>query len=222
MGILAAALTAGLVTWGIDVLRNHLRRARLEIGGCEFVDQGPDTRFYFLTVSNRGLTTARACVGQLTIHLKDRDQVYDVGLVDQESLRGHSTAGLTNFETPWQRLPASVEINIHPKQSQRLAIARAKRNGEWGFLIPTETGYEVPRILFGGGGFEYIARVGSDNAAPVVAFGQVLNTGEHPPTMELSEGPTEAFRWTPPRLPLAKRVWRTLRRPVQLLGPPPW
>lgn len=219
---LVAAVVSGAVAWGYELARSYLRRARLEISSCEYHDDG-HTRYFYLTVRNFGRTTARACVPQLTIHLKDWDTVRDGSLVNPASIAGHGTAGLNNVATCWQRADHPIEITIHPGQSQRLELASATSHpgqGEgWIFALPTELGYKQRRIVFGGGGFEYIARVGSDNANPVYAFGQVLTAGRHPPTLELSAGPTAAFGWIPPKMTLGRRIWRYLRRPIQL-GPP--
>lgn len=203
-----AALVSGAVAWAYEAVRSHFRRARLGVDGCEYHDDGQQ-RFFYLTVTNRGRITARACVPQLTLHLKTWDKVLPGGYFNQSSIDGHGSAGLNNIATVWQRSDRPMEVSIHPGQSQRIEVAAVRiANGEWIFTIPSEAGYDRPHMRFGGVGFEYIARVGSDNAKPVLCFGQVLNAGAHPPTIEISSQPTASFAWKPP--PLLTRARRRL------------
>ena len=64
------------------------------------------------------------------------------------------------------------------------------------FTIPMQIGYEMPLAVFSGPGYEFLARVGSDNAEPVLAFGRIL-WSELNPTMEPSAEVTPAFRLPP-------------------------
>lgn len=198
--LIVAAVISGGVAWTYEKIKAYLGRARLEIDSCEIHDD-EGRRYFYLTVTNRGQTTARACVAQLTIHLKHWDRVLPGGHFNPSSMVGHGTAGLNNITTVWQRATRPIEVSIHPLQSQRLELATASMSDdEWVFTVAGDAGYDRPHIRFGGGGFEYIARVGSDNAGPVLCFGQVLNAGQHPPTLEISSAPTQAFAWKPPSL----------------------
>lgn len=63
---LVAAIVSPLVVWGREWLRSYLRRPRLKVVACEYHDDSKN-RYFYVTVKNEGKTTARACVGQLTV-----------------------------------------------------------------------------------------------------------------------------------------------------------
>lgn len=199
---LVAALVSGVAVWFFEAIRTYMYRAKLAIWACEYLDDGHN-RYFFLSVTNYGRNTARACVPQLTIHLKDWNKVLDSGMVNNATIAGHGSAGIDNIPAYWERVDRPLEINIHPGQSQRITIGAASlvRSNEFGYIftIPSELGYKFPRFQFGGGGFEFLARVGSDNAKPIIRFGQVLDAGDYPATIEISGGPTPGFQWQPPK-----------------------
>ena len=214
--LVAAVVSAG-VGWVRDAVQEYLRRPQLVIDSCEFHDAG-DTRHFYLTVRNKGRTTARACVAQLTIAPLMIDEIYDGALVTRESLLSGGTASLTNVATKWQRVDSTVELDIHPEQSQRLELAAGKvmSGGERDphgnrpeahslFFMPTERGYAELRIRFRGKGFQFLLRVGADNAEAVHRWGQILANTPHPPTIELSESrPTNPFPEDPDPLRLLR------------------
>ena len=197
--------------WIRDTLLRYYRRTKLEINGCDFHDDG-EWRIFYLIVWNRGKTTARACVGQLSIAPLNQIHITSSGLATEETIRTGSSAALNNVGTYWSRGDKPIEIAIHPGQSQRLVIGRARSRSPMehsNFTIPTELGFEPARIVFSGRGYEFVGRVGSDNADPVLAFGRVL-WSELNPTIELSDGVTDLFK-LPPHL-MRKPRWRRWAR----------
>jgi len=209
INIVIAAIVGALASWAREAIVRYYRRAKLEINGCVFHDDGT-WREHYITVRNRGKTTARACVGQITIAPQNPFHVKPDGIVNEDSIRSGSSAPLDDVGLFWYRADKPLEITIHPGQAQRLVIGRARSRSPIelsDFTIPTGLGYEPPQVIFSGPGYEFIARVGSDNADTILAFGRVL-WSELNPAMELSEGVTEAFRM--PNIP--KKRWFGLRK----------
>ena len=202
--ILVAASAGALAAWAREAIIGYCRRAKLEVNGCDFHDGGTWREFYII-VKNFGKTTARACVGQLTIAPLKPFKVKSSGLVNENTIRAGSSASLDNISTYWARADKPMEIAIHPGQAQRLVIARARSRSpreSSDFTIPTVFGYKPPQIVFSGAGFEYLVSIGSDNADPIFAFGRVL-WSELGPTIELSDEITQAFQ-----LPPIPSLWR--------------
>lgn len=220
---LVAALVSGAVAWVYESVRAYYRRAKLEVASCEHHDDGM-TRYFYVAVRNRGKTTARACVPQLTIHIEDVTKVRDGGLVNQASIAGHGKASLTNVATCWQRADKPISVDVHPGQSQRFELASVTSHQglgkRWIFSLPTEVGYGIRRVVFEGDGFEYLATVGSDNATPVKTFGHVSLIPSGPPEIRLSTEPTAHLEAPTVNPSLFRRLWPKLRRPLRL-GPPP-
>jgi hypothetical protein len=120
----------------------------------------------------------------------------------------------------WQRADRSVEIDIHPRQAQRLELALGQIQCEAGlpapstdpselfttFAIPSEAGYPLARFRFRGKGFQFLVRVGADNAEPVHQWGQILAALPAQPSVELSDAePTNPFPDDPEPLALLRR-----------------
>lgn len=207
--IVIAATVGAIAAWAREAVVRYSRRAILEINGCDYHDDGT-WREHYIIVRNRGKTTARTCVGQITVAPRNPFQVKPGGIVTEDSIRSHSSASLNDIGLFWYRADKPLEIAIHPEQAQRLVIGRSRSRSSVGnvdFTIPTGLGYEPPQVVFSGPGYEFIARIGSDNAKPTLAFGQIL-WSELNPAMELSEEVTSAFRISN----VSKMRWKRLRK----------
>jgi hypothetical protein len=170
-GPLLGGVAGALAAWARDSYVGWSRRAKLEIiGPAEYSDSG--YQVWQLLVRNRGRNSATACVAQITIVPLSGSEAFG-GLVDSLNTSG---SALSEVLTSWARDDRPVEISIHPSQSMRFEICRVVANrpaqAVAEITIPTETGYEFPRVMFRGRGFEFLARVGSSNAQPIARFGR--------------------------------------------------
>jgi hypothetical protein len=172
--------------------------------GLDYLDDG-EWRTVYLLVRNTGAATAKACRGKLTIAPLSPFQVKEGGIVKAAAVRSGSAAALNDVELPWAETYRS-ETSIHPGEVERLEIGRARirsPQNQVDFTIPTGDGYNPPRIIFVGPGCEYLIRVVGENAPAVMVFGRWVWDRLNP-TIEMSEGPTEAFRPPPEPLPVVR------------------
>jgi hypothetical protein len=150
-------------------------RARLSVKRFGVMYQ-QDWCSFIVIVENRGRTTARVCVGQMSMGtFASRDPT--AGPTTPEAWLGYVSDEFSDINLPWVRDTSPAEISIHPRQSQRLLLA-AIRRGTPELIVPGEEGTEHPRVAIGAeAGFDFVVRICADNSPPVEAAGTIKGPG---------------------------------------------
>jgi hypothetical protein len=199
--VAGAVLGAAAGVFFKDVVLNWYQRPQLQITRADSIDDVPGSTIFRVEVANRGRSTARECVAQMSVAPLPPATIWVGGDVTPAAYASgaSSLAGVHAYwsapSTPWQ-------MAIHQGFTQHVQIVRCKSSGPMDrseFTIQTDVGYEDPLIVFSSPGLAFSLKIGADNASYVAMSGYV-RWGEQGPTIELT---TETLPELAPLIPAA-------------------
>jgi hypothetical protein len=181
--------------WVRDSYVAHRRRPRLTILGYG-AHREDSMRVLYLTVENQGRTTATGCTAQMSIVSPTHGPLPPMPRLPAEVI-GHPDGIFADIPVPWFHDESPTVLSIHPTQRQRLIVGGYSYETH-ALRIPSPTTLTPPRLEIRGHlGYDFVVRIGADNAATTLAGGRVAD--DSPDALKITPIPLVQPWWPYPR-----------------------